>query len=81
MLLSVDVVDPDLGIWTLNKRGEVMVFQCDVLGARSELLLGRHRNARFVVFPDLALEVRFIDIEFEDSVDLLHRRHQWYHFS
>ena len=53
-----------------------MELERGVFCARCKLLLCCHGDARLVVFPNLAIEVRLVNVELEDFVDFLHHCHQ-----
>eukprot|EP00984_Skeletonema_dohrnii_P027203 scaffold16692_cov84-Skeletonema_dohrnii-CCMP3373.AAC.6 len=40
-----------------------------------------HCDARLIAFPDLAMEVGFVDVERKDLIYLFHLRHEWDNFS
>ena len=70
--LCMDVVDPDT---SADVRHEVIVLESNVLRPGCKVMSASHRNARLIVFPDLAVEIWLIDMEMKDFVYFFHLSH------
>jgi len=73
----MDVIDPDS---STNMGHEVVVLESNVLRPWSKVMPASHCDARLIVFPDLAMEVGFVDVERKDLIYLFHLRHEWDNF-
>ena len=65
----------------LNVPFEVMVLEGDVLRSRREFLRSRHPDARLVVLPNFAKELRCFHQKREHCVEFIHDCHQRNHFA
>ena len=67
------VVDSDS---SPDVRHELIVLESDVLRPGCKMMSSSHSDARLIVFPNLAVEVRLINMEGKHFVYFFHLGHQ-----